>query len=109
MNKHLIWSMALLLAACGTESGTVDTNSARINRVIPVVQTAQVAAGTLALADIQSITYPRALEAEGRWIKTFLHDYLDYHGALEPDREWQGGKAIQLLLNPELEDRKSVV
>ena len=103
MNKHLIWAMALLLAACGTETGTVETNSTRINRVIPVVQTAQVASGTLALSDIQSITYPRALEGEGRWIKTFLHDYLDYHGALEPDREWHGGKAIQLLLNPELE------
>ena len=55
MNKYLIWSMALLLAACGTETGIVDTNSVRINRVIPVVQTAQVVAGTLALADIQSI------------------------------------------------------
>lgn len=103
MNKHLIWALALLLAACGTETGTIETNSARINRVIPVVQTAQVATGTLALADIQSITYPRALEGEGRWLKTFLHDYLDYHGPLEPDTEWQGGKAIQLLFNPAME------
>ena len=103
MNKHLIWAMALLLVACGTETGTVATNTARINRVIPVVQVAQVNAGRLALADIQSITCPLTLEGEGRWIITFLHDYLDYHGPLEFDADWQGGKAIQLLLNPDVE------